>query len=94
MPYVQVWIPDEPCDGDCDAAADAERRNERMQVVLDTVEAFVRCGDTEAALDVICGHRAPARKLPGAVDSDYARWRQGSLAGYVPPQAPSPTGPN
>lgn len=88
MPYVEVWVDYEPCDGTCDDAKEAKR----LQAIIDEAERHLRTGDADAALHVLTNDPILCMKSPSQMASEYEAWKQGRLAGFEPPQMPGRAG--
>ncbi|MFG6566710.1 hypothetical protein [Sulfitobacter sp. 1A13679] len=78
MPYVEVWIDEEPCDGTCEGATDAKR----LQAKVDEAERHLRAGDPEAALAALTGEPS-VLKSPDWIAERYKTWQAGKLPGFT-----------
>ncbi|WP_413219073.1 hypothetical protein [Tritonibacter mobilis] len=78
MPYVEVWVDDEPCDGKCESADEAKR----LQAIIDEAEMHLRNGDAAAALAAL-SEDAVAMKTPGEIAARYKDWQAGKLPGFA-----------
>lgn len=78
MPYVEVWIDEEPCDGTCEGATDAKR----LQAKVDEAESHLRAGNPEAALAALT-EEGSVLKSPAELASKYKTWKEGRLPGFT-----------
>lgn len=78
MPYVQVWVDDEPCDGTCEGCVDAAKRKDQM----DDAIMHLRNGNAEAALEAL-GAEHPDRKSAESLKQAYETWKRGGLPGFT-----------
>lgn len=78
MPYVEVWVDEEPCDGECESAKEAEE----LQAKLDEVERLLRAGEPIAALHVITEDPALMVKSPREIAMRYEDLKDGLLEGF------------
>ena len=79
MPYVQVWVDEDPCDGDCESAEEARE----LEAKIKEAESLLRRGEAEAALHALTGDPSIPIKSPNEMASDYARWKEGKLPGFT-----------
>lgn len=79
MPYVEVWVDDEPCDGTCESSKTAEK----LQAMVDEAVQFLRDGDAEAALHALTDDGSIPMKSPSMIKSGYALWKAGKLPGFT-----------
>ena len=79
MPYVQVWVDEEPCDGSC---VDA-RNVERLEGVIMEAISLIRTVDAAAALCVLTGDNSVPMKTPKEIENAYRAWQKNSLPGFT-----------
>ena len=78
MPYVQVWVEDEPCDGTCAGCLEADS----LKMSVDEAIRHLSSGDVESALGAL-GKDGVNRKDPSSIKSAYERWKMGKLPGFT-----------
>ena len=78
MPYFEVWVDPEPCNGKCDSAKDADRLQRRIE----EAERLIRSGDAEAALAALMDDTSII-KSPDEIARRYQEWKAGSLPGFT-----------
>lgn len=79
MPYVEVWVEPEDCDGECNEG----RKAKQLQAKLDEVERLLRAGASDAALSAISDADTIPTKSPAEIAQQYEQWRKGKLAGFT-----------
>ena len=79
MPFVEVWVDDEPCDGTC---KHADQRDEAL-VKIDEAVRLLRQGEVKAALHALTGDAELGVKSPKEIEAQYARFKKGELPGFV-----------
>jgi hypothetical protein len=85
MPYVEIWVDNEPCDGSCDEAREAQKLKDK----IDEAVSHLREGHIAAALQSLTEDKALPCKTPCEIESRYEQWRKGQLPGfenYTPPR--------
>ena len=82
MPFVQVWVDEGECDGDCEAAREADALEAKIQ----EAERLLRMGYADAALHALTGDPAMMHKSPAEISAQYQAWKEGRLDGFIPPE--------
>ena len=85
MPYVEVWVDDEPCDGTCSSGKSLDELEAKLHRAIE----ILRDGDAEGALYVLSEESLPGRSDPKRMAAAYAEWKRGKLPGFHPPPSPS-----
>lgn len=80
MPYVEVWVDEEACDGTC---ASGKELDGLKAVVAEAVH-HLRHGDSEAALHALTNDPAIPLKTPKEISDAYQKWKAGNLTGFIP----------
>lgn len=83
MPYVEVWVDSEPCDGDCGYASDLES----LEARVDEAVKLLRLGYTSEAFQVLTDDGSLPCKSPREIASKYYDWKSGKLPGFEPPMS-------
>lgn len=78
MPFVEVWVDAEPCDGTCDEAREAEQLKARIEEAV----ALLRTGSPRAALEALTDDEPRTLKTPNEIASRYKDWKNGLLPGF------------
>lgn len=79
MPYIKVWVDEEPCDGTCSSAKEVEKLEEKIE----EAERLLRCGYIEAALHALSGDPATSCRHPRDMETAYEKWKKGNLPGFT-----------
>lgn len=80
MPYVEVWIDEPDCDGQCASADEAKR----LEAIIDEAASHLQAGDQEAALSTL--REEPLKltmKTPREIAAAYKAWQAGALPGFT-----------
>lgn len=79
MPYVNVWVDDLECDGDCESAREAEA----LKKMVDEAVSHLRNGDHVAALSALTDDKGLPCQSPGEIKLKYQAWMAGRLPGFT-----------
>jgi len=82
MPYVEVWVDEEECDGDCEAASEVKI----LQARIDEAERLLRMGSVDAALRALTDDSEDLPRPPADMAARYRSWQEGRLDGFIPPE--------
>lgn len=79
MPYVEVWVDDPECDGNCDRSIELRRRR-------DYAVGLLFGGQVNEAIDALTKGRLPADWTCGDdLRAQYNEWSKGGMAGLPGP---------
>jgi len=82
MPYVEVWVDDEGCDGRCESASELAIEKDKVSEAI----TLLRSGLIAEALAALEDPEySPIFKTPSEMEAQYKRWKEGALSGFVPP---------
>lgn len=79
MPYVEVWVDKEPCDGSCESADELRK----VQAKIDEAERLLRAGEPVAALHALTDDETLPVKSPAEIAENYKLWKEGKLPGWT-----------
>lgn len=79
MPYVEVWVDDEPCDGTCSSSKEVEK----LEMKIEEAERLLRGGYVDAALHALSGDPATSCRHPRDMEAAYESWKRGRLPGFT-----------
>ena len=79
MPYIQVWVDDADCDGDCEAG----KQVIGLQAQIDEAIGLLSLGCADAALSVLHGEAVTNLKSPREIERAYKQWRECALPGFT-----------
>lgn len=78
MPYVEVWVDDAECDGECGAGKEVTR----LESIIAEAELLLRAGYYDAALHALTNDAAIPVKDPSHIAKSYEVWKKGRLPGF------------
>lgn len=79
MPYVEVWVDDAACDGQCGAGKEVDR----LEAMIAEAERLLRAGYYDAALHALTNDAAIPVKDPSQIAKSYEAWKKGRLPGFA-----------